>query len=96
MEILPTSLPELFKPFRTVSCKEKPGNMKFQNFEKNPKKITSINVLAHIVLHIVLYSTKKYSEAPAPGQGTSRKGPCRLAYGILSHRLGQSENPMNI
>ena len=40
----PTSLPELFKPFRAQNVKEKTEKMKFQHFEKIEKieKITTI------------------------------------------------------
>ena len=37
MEILPTSLPELFKPLRTQNVEKKPAKMKVQNskFQKS-------------------------------------------------------------
>ena len=42
VEVDPTSLPELSKPFRAQNFKEKTEKMKFQKISKKIKKITSI------------------------------------------------------
>ena len=39
VEIVPTSLPELFKPFRTQHFQEKTWKHEFVNISKNPKKL---------------------------------------------------------